>query len=525
MSNPFDTNDQDDFMIPQGTRKEIERLYRCLIDPVYLCTTWIEDELEVKADWVRLEVYSAHRLKDCYLPWFDFERNLELGAILGELFNNAGHLEPALNVYSKTAELAVEEGDLSLAISGYTAVAEIHEMRGAWRAALSAFATAQELYQQTNDLCGRLRMMNRQAAILQWRGRLEEALALLKEGEELSLLSGNPDLVFQNLFAQKRYFIAQRDWESAADLSEELHHILPHHGTASSNEERVYFLNGRADFCYTEGRWGEALDLYEEAEVLLRQGKLLRHISANLRNQVRVYLKKGDRLEGRAILEAVIRESRRVGDLYGLQDGLRALGAFLASPGPYEEAEEICQKLGYYEGLQLAQGERATLEEDGKLREKQEAICRCPGYTRYLADCLREKIKHQEHFGLDVKWDKKTLELLSHDPCSLENELAEEGEQWLCPWCRREAIEEVNADFGSGKACSCGALACGVPSFDLDDLGYFFLSAFYRRFHPSGPYEQKTAQAITENVERRKGKLLRHPERPFEMIYYWERLV
>jgi tetratricopeptide (TPR) repeat protein len=181
-------------------------------------------------------------------------------------------------------------------------------------------------------------------------------------------------------------------------------HLLEQQRGQANPYDLVEALNARGVSLKNAGDREGAMQVYKEAEVILRNLGDRRMLATVLGNQGNVFRQLKDYDQALAVLEEALQISRELGDQYGMTGSLNALALVhyereeYSKALPYlEEQERICRQTGERMGLAAALGNRASiLSSQGDtelgvlidLRRQEAEIYRELGIRPKLEECL-----------------------------------------------------------------------------------------------------------------------------------------
>ena len=309
--------------------------------------------------------------------------------------------------------------------SGFEAAYRIGELVSAYEIAKHG----QAYYEELGNRPALLASYCNQAVILTDWGMLEEAMALLKKQETISLALGNKDGLPQSYINQALILKTWGKLEEAMVLLKKAEAICLELG---KKDDLQTSYGNQALVLQDWGKLEEAMELHKKAEAICLEFGNKNSLEMGYTNQaliLKTWGKLEESMELHRKVEAICLE---LGHKNGLQISYGNQAGILRDLGQLEEAmqllmkqEGICLELGKRNSLQNCYGNWATILQDrGKLDEamvllkKQETICLELGNKNGLqisygnqAGILRQSGKLDEAMELHKKEEAICLEL------------------------------------------------------------------------------------------------------------------
>jgi tetratricopeptide (TPR) repeat protein len=293
-----------------------EGLYGLLTDLDFFQRAWDVNEFEVKTYWVEVEGRSARRMVEGYQP---------------VLTNPNDHLEHLWAVAGLLTDM------------GYRAEA------------LPLCEFQENYHRRIGDLNGWSRSLGNLAIILYWRGDLDKAMNILKEGERLERQLGRFDHLSRTLGNQAKILAAWGDLAGSLALQKEGERLCRQLGDLSNLQIN---LGNQALILATQGDLDGAEILHQEEERLCRQLGNLGGLSRSLGNQAVIWYKRRNLDKMMALIKEGERIERQLGNLDGLQASLCNQAVILWERGDldgamalWNEQERLCRRIENLEGL------------------------------------------------------------------------------------------------------------------------------------------------------------------------------
>ena len=344
-----------------------ERLYALLADLSFFKAAWAADQFEVKAYWAQVEAHSPLRLVDACRPVLDaparYVDYVSCFENIAVLLRDTGHPDQALSLLTYLAEHYRRIGDQAKLQTTLTDVVGISIDRG---------------------------------------GDLDEAMALLKEQEQICHQLGDKSLLGASLNLQGKLFVIQGKLDEAMSLFGEVERIARELG----NEIGVAkSLNNQAGILHSRGDLDGAMALLREMERISREVGDKFVLAWCLGHQANILDDRGDLDGAMALHKEAEQMFREVGDRYSLATSLGNEALVLRRRGDpagamvlLREQEQICRESGYKEDLAHCLQHQATIRQSQGdlggamvLSEEAEQICRESGYREGLALCLNNQ--------------------------------------------------------------------------------------------------------------------------------------
>ena len=274
-----------------------------------------------------------------------------------------------------------------------------------------------------------------QALDLWQRGRLNEALDLLKKQEAICLELGNKDGLQSSYGSQASIFHSLERLDEALDLLKKQEAICLELGNKDGLQSSY---GSQASIFHSLGRLDEALYLLKEQEAICLELGNKDGLQRSYGSQASVFRSLERRDEALDLLKKQEAICLELGNKDGLQRSYGSQASVFRSLGRLDEAldllkkqEVICLELGNKDGLQRSYGSQASvfrslgrLDEALDLLKKQEVICLELGNKRDLGHCYRE-------LGLlaRVRGDRKTERQKLEQAITLFSELGMSSER------------------------------------------------------------------------------------------------
>jgi tetratricopeptide (TPR) repeat protein len=378
--------------------REWTRLAALFADLDFLQAAWQANEFEVRAHWSLIERESPLRMTDVYRPVVENPSAQEPVFYLALLFFAAGHHDESARLWDYLiAERRRTQDDGLSACVGNQAL--ILQTRGDLDGALALLHEQERLCRRLNDPVGLYRALGNQALVLQVRGDLDGAMNLLREVGRLCQEIGDSGGLHRTLGNQAVLLHRQGDLDGAMALHKEEERLCrllnDPAGLQASLGNQAAILQGR-------GRLEEAMALLREQEGLCRQLGDPAGLANSLGSQALILRARGD-LEGAlALLREQERLCRQLDDPAGLHYCLGNQAMILQTRGDLDgamtllcEEERLCRQLQDPGGLSTCLGNQAVilqgrgdLDRATTLLRETEYLCRQLGDARGLAHCL-----------------------------------------------------------------------------------------------------------------------------------------
>jgi tetratricopeptide (TPR) repeat protein len=199
-----------------------QTLVTLLADPAFFDATWDANQFELKAYWARAESSSPLEIVDAYRPVLDgqTEGTSHVWRV-ASLLNDTGHPVEALLLRERLVEHFRRTGDRASLAGSLGGQALILEARGDLDGALALMEEQERLCRELGSKDGLRISLGNQAVILQARGDLDGALALHKEEERLCRELGSKDGLRISLGNQALILQARGDLDGALALHKE----------------------------------------------------------------------------------------------------------------------------------------------------------------------------------------------------------------------------------------------------------------------------------------------------------------
>ncbi len=236
------------------------------------------------------------------------------------------------------------------------------------------YSLAEGKFRQSKNRAMVASSLNNQAAILQRKGKLEEAMALNKEEEKINKELGNQAGLASSLGNRA---LILKDWgklEEAMTLHKEEEKIKRELGNQAGLASS---LGNQALILKDWGQLEEAMTLHKEEEKIKRELGNQAGLANSLNNQALI-LRDWGKLEEAMVLHKEVDEIfKELGNQAGLASSLGNQALILQRKGKLEEAmalhkeeDEIFKELGYQAGLANSLGNQALILKNwGRLEE------------------------------------------------------------------------------------------------------------------------------------------------------------
>ena len=267
-----------------------QRLRDLLADRAFFTEAWRRNPLEVKNYWTQIEAGSPLRMVEAYCPQIECpeaEEDKHYLLWLSDLLDGAGHPFEAFALLGHMVDYFRQVGNLQILSILLCTQASILQEHGDWDRAMALFkeaepicrqflnlnnpeATRTHVVEQVNNLIkiGSSRIalhvsLLGMAEILQARGDLDGAMALLKESERVHRQMGNVGELPMILLGQARVLRARGDWDGGMALLEEAGKIFRQLGEPLGLQAVV---GNQALILRARGDLDGAMALHKEAE-------------------------------------------------------------------------------------------------------------------------------------------------------------------------------------------------------------------------------------------------------------------
>jgi len=337
------------------------------------------ESLEIKERLGDLQGKSAtlNNLAQIYFTRGDLDRalalyfeSLEIKERLGDLqgksatLNNLaqvyfarGDLDGALRLYQESLALTERLGDIRGKSAALNNLAQVYFARGDLAGALRLYQESLALTERLGDIRGKAAVLHNLAQIYSTRGDLAGALHLYQESlaltERLGDIRGKA-AVLHNL-AQIHF--ARGDLDGALRLYQESLVLLEQIGLPQELERvknaRALVLNELGKQYVEQGRWYDALHLFEENLAIYRQGNDLDARADTIYQIARVHHLLGNLDKARTHYRDALRLYEHTQNQSGIATCKTGLGRLMIQMGFLEDAireleaaKQICQQMG-----------------------------------------------------------------------------------------------------------------------------------------------------------------------------------
>ena len=337
------------------------------------------ESLEIKERLGDLQGKSAtlNNLAQIYFTRGDLDRalalyfeSLEIKERLGDLqgksatLNNLaqvyfarGDLDGALRLYQESLALTERLGDIRGKSAALNNLAQVYFARGDLDGALRLYQESLALTERLGDIRGKAAVLHNLAQIYSTRGDLAGALHLYQESlaltERLGDIRGKA-AVLHNL-AQIHF--ARGDLDGALRLYQESLVLLEQIGLPQELERvknaRALVLNELGKQYVEQGRWYDALHLFEENLAIYRQGNDLDARADTIYQIARVHHLLGNLDKARTHYRDALRLYEHTQNQSGIATCKTGLGRLMIQMGFLEDAireleaaKQICQQMG-----------------------------------------------------------------------------------------------------------------------------------------------------------------------------------
>ncbi|MDO8689023.1 MAG: tetratricopeptide repeat protein, partial [Dehalococcoidia bacterium] len=195
---------------------------------------------------------------------------------LAQIYSTRGDLDGALRLYQESLALKEQLGDIHGKATTLHNLAQVYSTRGDLDGALRLYQESLALTEQLGDLAGKSATLNNLAQIYSTRGDLDGALRLYQESLALTEQLGDQRGKSAILHNMAQLYTSRGDLDRALHLYQESLTLLEKMGLI---QQAKIVKNARANVAcelgkqYVEqGRWYDALHLFEESLVIHRQG-------------------------------------------------------------------------------------------------------------------------------------------------------------------------------------------------------------------------------------------------------------
>jgi len=276
---------------------------------------------------------------------------------LAQIYFTRGDLDRALALYFESLEIKERLGDLQGKSATLNNLAQVYFARGDLDGALRLYQESLALTERLGDIRGKAAVLHNLAQIYSTRGDLAGALHLYQESlaltERLGDIRGKA-AVLHNL-AQIHF--ARGDLDGALRLYQESLVLLEQIGLPQELERvknaRALVLNELGKQYVEQGRWYDALHLFEENLAIYRQGNDLDARADTIYQIARVHHLLGNLDKARTHYRDALRLYEHTQNQSGIATCKTGLGRLMIQMGFLEDAireleaaKQICQQMG-----------------------------------------------------------------------------------------------------------------------------------------------------------------------------------
>ena len=276
---------------------------------------------------------------------------------LAQIYFTRGDLDRALALYFESLEIKERLGDLQGKSATLNNLAQVYFARGDLAGALRLYQESLALTERLGDIRGKAAVLHNLAQIYSTRGDLAGALHLYQESlaltERLGDIRGKA-AVLHNL-AQIHF--ARGDLDGALRLYQESLVLLEQIGLPQELERvknaRALVLNELGKQYVEQGRWYDALHLFEENLAIYRQGNDLDARADTIYQIARVHHLLGNLDKARTHYRDALRLYEHTQNQSGIATCKTGLGRLMIQMGFLEDAireleaaKQICQQIG-----------------------------------------------------------------------------------------------------------------------------------------------------------------------------------
>jgi tetratricopeptide (TPR) repeat protein len=276
---------------------------------------------------------------------------------LAQVYFARGDLDGALRLYQESLALTERLGDIRGKSAALNNLAQVYFARGDLAGALRLYQESLALTERLGDIRGKAAVLHNLAQIYSTRGDLAGALHLYQESlaltERLGDIRGKA-AVLHNL-AQIHF--ARGDLDGALRLYQESLVLLEQIGLPQELERvknaRALVLNELGKQYVEQGRWYDALHLFEENLAIYRQGNDLDARADTIYQIARVHHLLGNLDKARTHYRDALRLYEHTQNQSGIATCKTGLGRLMIQMGFLEDAireleaaKQICQQMG-----------------------------------------------------------------------------------------------------------------------------------------------------------------------------------
>jgi len=334
--------------------KSWRRLSNLLADLEFFSKAWEVNRFEVKRYWALIEDSSPLRLVDAYQPEIENPEgfaNKDAVMNVASLLIETRHPSEVLELLKYFIGYYTEVGNREKLRDCIGHKAREYFSRGRLDEAISLLNEQEQISRELNDDIGVARALGNQAMIMERRGDLDRAMALHEEEERIWRRIEDPIGLYCCLGNQAVMYKNRGDLDRAMALFREAEVICCRLGDPGG---RSRIIGNEAIILKKKGDLGGAIKLLEEQEHICRELGDPDGLQRSLGNQAVVALEEGNLDKAMELLKEQERICRKIGNPEGLSHSLAYQADVLARRGQLkgaqllaEEAYRLATKHGY----------------------------------------------------------------------------------------------------------------------------------------------------------------------------------
>ena len=417
-----------------------KRLYHLLSDIPFFEKAWNVNQFEVKGYWAQIETNSQLKMTDAYSPLVEAPGKISDANRLWDvaaLFTDTGHPNEAFSLreflvrhFRKTRDYARLQGSL-----GNQAI--IFQAWGRLEEAMKLHKESEEICRELGEKDGLAISLGNQANILYARGELDQAMEMHKEEERICRELGNKNGLARSIGNQALILQVRGRLDEAMKLHKEQERICRELG---NKDGLARSLGNQANILQGWGELDQAMELHKESERICKELGNKGVLAHSLDNQALILQDWGRLEEAMKLHKESERLCRELGKKNELSISLGNQAAILQDWGRLEEAmklqkeqERICRELGNKDGLSISLGGQANilyargeLDQAMKLLKESERIYRELGNKKGLAislgnqaGILKDRGRLKEAMKLHKEQERICRELGNKDGLSI----------------------------------------------------------------------------------------------------------
>jgi tetratricopeptide (TPR) repeat protein len=285
---------------------EWQKLADLLAIQAFFAALWDKDQFEVKAYWTQIETHSPLRMERVYAPEITAQaRDASHAWRIVKLFDDTGKPAVALQVWARLVESCREKGDIANLSSALNNQAVILQHRGDLDGAMALLKESERICREQGNKDGLQNSLGNQAAVLEDSGDLKAAMTLLKEKERICRELGKISDLQASLHNQAVTLTMCGDLDGARTLLMQCEHAFRESG---DKDRLIKLLGSQALICKSCGDLNGAMALLKEQERLYSELGNKDGLQGSLDNQANILYSRGD-LDGAMALH---KESERI---------------------------------------------------------------------------------------------------------------------------------------------------------------------------------------------------------------------